>query len=61
MLVSGAALLCRGPCSNKYTPEYAAPEALRYGTAKAHAPADIWAVGVTLLELLLGRLPAFAV
>ncbi|KAF5835510.1 kinase-like domain-containing protein [Dunaliella salina] len=44
-----------------YTPEYAAPEALRYGTAKAHAPADIWAVGVTLLELLLGRLPTFAV
>lgn len=44
-----------------YTPEYAAPEALRHGTARAHAPSDLWSVGVTLLELLLGRLPMFAV
>lgn len=45
----------------RYTPEYAAPEAHARGTAHAHMPSDVWSVGVTLMELLMGRLPQFAV
>jgi len=37
------------------TPRYAAPE--QFQQQDAHAPSDIWAIGVTLFESLTGRYP----
>lgn len=50
------------PCAPgcRYTLEYASPEALRHGTSRSGPPGDIWSVGVVIVELLLGRTPAFA-
>jgi serine/threonine protein kinase len=47
--------------SCRYSPEYAAPEALTHGTSRAGPPSDLWSLGITAVQLLLGRLPAIAV
>lgn len=39
------------------TPPYMAPEILAGGTARATAPADVYALGATLFHLLTGRTP----
>lgn len=52
-----------GPTRDEETVEYLDPEAL-FGDASASRPApaqDAWAVGVVLLELLLGTRQAFVV